>query len=204
MPLWGNQDTANGYQKPLFANTTNAWSSSTINGSRANNVHYYGNMFGVSAAEQANTLSQADGAHSQHAGWVSQKIGTGPVVRIDIVNGGTGINAAGYLLITDSSVLGQGAGFNASFTIANSQNTLQSFSSNSTLNTINSITIVSGGSGFSAVSGLNVRTNGSNTTWPSLSVTLGGRAGRQNYETIVAMGSITGDDPRDNAYFFGV
>jgi hypothetical protein len=199
MPLWGNQDTANGYQKPLFANTTNVWSSSTINGSAANTNAYYGNVFGVSANEMNNNA-----VHGPHGGWQSQKVGTGPVTRIDIVNGGTGINAAGYLLITDSSVLAQGAGFNASFTIANSQNTLQSFSSNSTLNTINSITINNGGSGFSAVSSLNVRTNGSNTLWPSLSITLGGRAGRLNYETLVAMGSITGDDPRDNVYFTGV
>jgi hypothetical protein len=199
MPLWGNQDTANGYQKPLFANTTNVWSSSTINGSAANTNAYYGNVFGVSANEMNN-----NSVHGPHAGWQSQKVGTGPVARIDIVNGGTGINAAGYLLITDSSVLAQGTGFNASFTIANSQNTLQSFSSNSTLNTINSITINNGGSGFSDVARLNVRTNGSNTLWPSLSITLGGRAGRLNYETLVAMGSITGDDPRDNVYFTGV
>ena len=204
MPLWGNQDTANGYQKPLFANTTNAWSRSTINGSSANTNQHYGNMFGVSVTEQSNTLAQLDGTHSAHAGWVSQKVGTGPVASINIVNGGTGINAAGYLLIVDSSVLAQGAGFNASFTIANSQNTLQSFSSNSTLNTINTITIVNGGSGFSAAGSLNVRTNGSNTIWPNLSVTLGGRGGRIQYETIVAMGSITGDDPRDNVYFNGV
>jgi hypothetical protein len=199
MPLWGNQDTANGYQKPLFANTTNVSSSSTIHGSAANTNAYYGNVFGVSANEiNNNTL------HGPHAGWHSQKIGTGPVARIDIVNGGTGINAAGFLLITDSSVLAQGASFNASFTIANSQNTLQSFSSNSTLNTINSITINNGGSGFSDVARLNVRTNGSNTLGPNLSITLGGRAGRIYYETLVAMGSITGDDPRDNVYFTGV
>jgi len=140
MPLWGNQDTANGYQKPLFANTTNAWSRSTINGSRANTNHHYGNMYGVSVTEQSNTQAQLDGSHSSHAGWVSQKIGTGPVKSIAITNGGTGINADGWLLITDSSYLGQGAGFNASFNIANSQKTLQSYSSNSTLNTNNTIT----------------------------------------------------------------
>jgi len=204
MPLWGNQDTANGYQKPLFANTTNAWSRSTINGSRANTNHHYGNMYGVSVTEQSNTQAQLDGSHSSHAGWVSQKIGTGPVKSIAITNGGTGINADGWLLITDSSYLGQGAGFNASFTIANSQNTLQSYSSNSTLNTINTITIVNGGTGFTNATALNVRTNGTNTVWPTLAVTLGGRAGRVNYETIVAMGSITGDDPRDNVYFGGI
>ncbi len=32
----------------------------------------------------------------------------------------------------------------------------------------------------------------------------GGRAGRVQYETLVAMGSITLDDPRDNVYFSGI
>jgi hypothetical protein len=156
-------------------------------------------MYGVSATEVAANPNKA-----VHAGWVSQKIGTGPVASISITSGGTGINADGYLLISDNSYLGQGAGFNASFSIANSQNTLQTYSTNSAWNVINSITIVNGGSGFSNVAALNVRTNGSNTTWPNLSITLGGRAGRFNYETIVAMGSITGDDPVDNVYFSGV
>jgi hypothetical protein len=199
MPLWGNLDNVTGNQKPLFANTTNSSSRSTINGSAANTAKYYGNMYGVSATE-----SSANPNEAVHAGWVSQKIGTGPVSRIDIVSGGTGINAPGYLLISDNSYLKQGAGFNASFTIANSQNTLQTFSTNPAWNAINSITIVNGGSGFSNVAALNVRTNGSNTTWPNLSITLGGRAGRFSYETIIAMGSITGDDPLDNVYFSGI
>ena len=199
MSLWGNLDNATGNDKPLFANTSNSTSNSTINGTVANTNAYYGNMYGVSATEQTNSTK-----HGAHAGWVSQKIGTGPVASIGITSGGTGINADGYLLITDSSYLGQGAGFNASFTIANSQNTLQTYSTNSAWNVINSITIVDGGSGFSNVAALNVRTNGSNTTWPNLSITLGGRAGRFSYETIVAMGSMTGDDPVDNVYFSGI
>ena len=199
MSLWGNLDNATGNDKPLFANTSNSTSNSTINGTDANTAKYYGNMYGVSVTEQTNSTK-----HGAHAGWVSQKIGTGPVASISITSGGAGINAAGYLLISDNSYLAQGAGFNASFTIANSQNTLQTYSTNSAWNVINSITIVNGGTGFSNVSALNVRTNGSNTTWPNLSITLGGRAGRFNYETIVAMGSITGDDPLDNVYFSGV
>jgi hypothetical protein len=199
--LWGNKDYATGNNKPKYANTSNISSASTINGSKANTAKYYGNVLGLSSTESLNTST----AHvSAHAGWVSQKIGTGPIRAINIVNGGTGINAAGFLLVTDSSVLGQGASFNASFTIANSQNTLQSFSSNSTLNTISSITIVNGGSGFSANGSINVRTNGSNTVWPNLTVTLGGRGDRINYETLIAMGSISEDDPRDNVFFAGV
>ena len=202
MSLWGNLDTASGNQKPVFANTSNVQSSSTINGAAANTAKFYGAVMGVSTGEQANAASKPQ--NPAHAGWVSVKYGTGAVSSIAITDGGIGINANGYLLITDSSAYGQGTGFNASFTIANSQNTLQNYSTNSAWNTISTITITNGGSGWSNASAVNVRTNGSNTRWPNLSVTLGGRAGRIKTEVLVAMNSITGDDPRDNVLFTGI
>lgn len=199
MSLWGNRDLPSGNQKPVFANTSNSTSNSTINGTAANTNAYYGNMFGVSAGEQ-----DREARHGAHAGWTSQKIGTGPISAIDILTRGTGINTAGFLLFTDTSVLGQGASVNVSYTIANTANLLQASSSNPALNGINTLTIVSGGSGWSNASQITVRTNGANTTLPTFTITLGGRGGRINYETIVAMGSITDDDPRDNVFFSGI
>lgn len=199
MPLWGKLDTASGNQKPVFANTSNAYSNSTINGTAANTNTYYGNMYGVSAGEQANATQKG-----AHAGWVSQKIGTGPVSAIS-VTGGQGINANGFIILTDGSYLGQGVNANISFRMANTQNTLQSFSTNPTWNGVGSVTIVNGGSGWSnsaAITG--VVSNAANIAQPTISITLGGRAGRIQYETIVATGTITGDDPRDNVYFAGV
>lgn len=199
MPLWGKLDTASGNQKPVFANTSNAYSNSTINGTAANTDTYYGNMYGVSAGEQANAPKA--GAHS---GWVSQKIGTGPVASIE-VSGGEGINANGFIILTDGSYLGQGTDANISFVMANTENTLQRFSTNPTWNGVGSVTIVNGGSGWSnaeAITG--VVSNAANIAQPTISITLGGRAGRIQYETIVATGTITGDDPRDNVYFVGV
>lgn len=199
MPLWGNLDAASGNQKPLFANTSNAYSNSTINGTAANTNTYYGNMYGVSAGEQANATKA--GAHS---GWVSQKIGTGPVAALS-VTGGEGINANGFIILTDGSYLKQGTEANISFVMANTQNTLERFSTNPTWNGVGSVTIVNGGSGWSnsaAITG--VVSNAANTSQPTITVTLGGRAGRIQYETIVATGTITGDDPRDNVYFVGV
>lgn len=201
MPLWGNRDLATGNQKPLFANTTNAWSSSTINGAKANTSKYYGNMYGMSATEATNPYT---GHISAHAGWVSQKIGTGPIASISILTPGQGLNASGFLLITDGSPLGQGTGANIAYTIANTANTLQASSSNAQLNGIATLTIVNGGSGFSNASWLTVKPTGTNIALPTFSITLGGRGGRVNYETIVAMGSISDDDPRDNTYFSGV
>ena len=203
MSLWGNLDNATGNQKPVFANTSNAYSNSTINGTAANNNTYYGMVMGISTGEMANSASKPQ--KTTHSGWVSVKYGTGPVSSIAITDGGAGINANGYLLLTDNSALGSGNGaFNASFTIANSQNTLQNYSTNSAWNAISTITISNGGSGWSNASAINVRTNGTNTRWPNLSVTLGGRAGRIKTEVLVAMGSITGDDPRDNVLFTGI
>lgn len=198
MGLWGSLDNASGNQKPIFANTSNATSESTINGSVANTYKHYGMVMGVSATEMA-----AHPDRAQHAGWVSIKYGTGPVTAI-AASGGSGINAAGYLLLTDTSPHGQGTGVNASFTIANSQNTLQSYSANSAWNTISTITIVDGGSGWSNASEITVTTNGANTSLPTFTVSLGGRAGRIQSETLVAMRNITGDDPADNVVFSGV
>ena len=42
MPLWGNKDYPNSNSKPLYANTSNAYSNSTINGNQANTDTYYG------------------------------------------------------------------------------------------------------------------------------------------------------------------
>lgn len=199
--LWGNKDYATSNNKPLWANTTNASSNSVINSTKANTNKYYGIVAGVSATELDGSQGAAN--HPQHAGWVSLKVGTGPIKAIS-ATGGSGINAAGYLTITDGSPLGNGTAANISFTIANSQNSLQSYSTNSAWNTISTLTIVNGGSGYSNTSLLTIRTNGSNTSLPTFTVELGGRGGRYSAETLIAMGSVTFDDPRDNVWFAGI
>lgn len=199
MPLWGNIDTANGYNKPVFANTTNVQSNSTIHGTAANTRAYYGPVFGVSAQETANAGSD----RVTHAGWVSQKIGTGPVSSVSW-SGGTGYNSGGYFVLTDGSVLASGTGANISFAIANSENIMQNYSTNANWNVINSISVVNGGSGYSEVGNVTFYTTSRGITNSTFTLILGGRAGRKNYETLVAMGSISGDDPRDNVFFKNV
>lgn len=181
MPLWGNRDLASGNQKPVFANTSPTTSSSTINGAAANTAKYYGNVWGVSATEEANT--QGDGPRNTHAGWVSQKIGTGPVTGLNISVNGAGYSA-GFLSITG----GGGSGANASFTVNGSGN-------------VTSVTLNSGGSGYTSAP--TVIVPGSNTAIATIIATVGGRAGRRQYETLVAMGSITDDNAADNTYFPG-
>jgi hypothetical protein len=203
MPLWGNKDYPNGNNKPLYANTSNAYSNSSINGTRANTAKFYGVVAGVSATEEV-VRSPASNS-STHAGWVSMKVGTGPVTGAIISDRGQGINASGFLVITDGSVLGQGVGANISFTIANTQNTLEAYSSNARWNGIGTLTVANGGSLYSNTTSLTVRvSNVANIAQPILTITLGGRAGRIQTETLVSMGSITLDDPRDNVFFSGI
>ena len=198
MSLWGNLDGITGNNKPKYANTTYRISNSTINGSKANTAKYYGAVYGVSATEQANTLAKADGHHSQHSGWVSQKIGTGPIKTVTITNGGQNYNSAGYIVVSGG---GDGT-VNLSYTIANSRNTLETYSSNSYWNTIATVAIVNGGAGFNVAPTL-VANGPNSANFATFTVTLGGRAGRVQYETLVAMGSMTGDDPGDDKYFPG-
>lgn len=196
MPLWGNKDYDTGNLKPLFANTTNISSSSTINGSRANTNHCYGQVFGVSAAEASNTVNPK----IVHPGWVSYKVGTGPIKTVGW-SGGIGYNSGGYLILTDTSAANTGTGANISYTIANSQNVMESYSPNAQFNVINSITVVTGGSGWSENSKITVVSTSRGITNSTFSFTLGGKGDRKFFETLVAMGSITSDNPRDNYVF---
>jgi hypothetical protein len=175
MSLWGNLDNATGNNKPKYSNTATT--------------------YGVSVTEEANTLG--DGPKVAHSGWVLQTVGTGPLVSIAIANAGTGINASGFLIVSG----GGGSGANVSYAIANSQNTLQSYSTNPTWNVVNSVTITSPGSGFTSAP--TITYNGANTIRPQFTATVGGRAGRRSYETLVATGTITGDDSNDDTFFPG-
>jgi hypothetical protein len=199
--LWGNKDFITSNNKPKYANTTNASSNSVINGTAANTNQYYGVVAGVSPTEEA-VRSPASNS-TTHAGWVSLKFGTGPILSIS-ASGASGINANGFLRITDTSVLGQGTGANISYTTANAQNTLETFSSNAQLNTFGTFTVVSGGSLYSNSAAITIGPTGTSISNGTITAVLGGRAGRIRAETLVAMGSITFDDPRDNVYFSGI
>jgi hypothetical protein len=177
MPLWGNLDGATGNSKPKYANV-----ASTL---------------GVSVTEQSNTQAIASGNLPAHSGWVKQILGTGGIATITISSGGTGINAAGFLTISG----GGGTGANVSYTTANSQNTLQSYSSNSAWNVVATVVVNNPGTGFTSAP--TVTYTGANSTRPTFTATVGGRAGRKFYETLVATGTIIGEDTADNTYFPG-
>lgn len=177
MPLWGNLDGPTGNSKPKYANV-----ASTL---------------GVSVTEKSNAQAIASGNIPPHSGWVKQTLGTGGISTITISSGGTGINASGFLTISG----GGGTGANASYTRANSQNTLQSYSTNPAWNVIATVVVNNPGTGFTSAP--TVTYTGANTTRPTFTATVGGRAGRKFYETLVATGTIIGDDTTDNTYFPG-
>ena len=177
MPLWGNLDNVTGNSKPKYANV-----ASTL---------------GVSVTEKSNTQAIAAGNIPPHSGWVKQTLGTGGITSITITSGGTGINSAGFLTISG----GGGTDANVSYTTANSQNTLQSFSTNSTLNVVATVVINNPGTGYTSAP--TITYVGANTTRPTATATVGGRSGRKFYETLVATGTITSDDTTDDTYFPG-
>jgi hypothetical protein len=190
MSLWGNKDYPSGNQKPLFANTTLTTSKSTINNGVANTDKFYGAVAGVSVTEQQRA-NNVGGPIPQHAGWVSVKVGTGPITGVTITDGGD-VTANGFIILKDNSVLGKGANANIAYTVSNTDNVV-------------SVTIINGGDGWSNAAAIGYAvTDSSNVTQPTLTFTLGGRAGRIKTETLVAMRSITLDDPSDNVFFSGI
>jgi hypothetical protein len=183
MSLWGNLEAANNAPKSSAmagygGNTPQVTSNAQV---------YYANtrinsfiadaaigVFGVSASEQSNATSTIQGV-PQHAGWIVRKVGTGPVVTITANAGSVATNS----FITFS----QGNG------IAGSGNTAAN--ARIFVNTagyIMNVTVVSGGE--YANTPIATATSGNS----ALTITMGGRAGRVQTETLVAMGSIYGDN----------
>jgi uncharacterized protein len=162
----------------------------TLDGPTGNNKPKYANStttFGVSATEAANTLG--DGPKITHAGWVQQTIGTGGISTITITSAGQGINANGFLIVVGANTTPANVAYYVS------SNT------NSALNVITSVVIQNPGAGYTSAPTLVF--TGANTVIPVITVTAAGRAGRRFYETLVAGGSIAGDDTGDDTYFPG-
>lgn len=133
-------------------------------------------VFGVSVAEKANTSGESK--RVAHAGWNLRRAGTGPLATLVIATGGTGYANTDTIKVSGGKV-------NAAATLV----------TNST-GGITSVSITNPGEGFVNTTSVTVAvanstggaTGGSNATF---TVTLGGRAGRVHYETLVAMGTMS-------------
>lgn len=177
MPLNGSIDQANNAPKyavagglGVSANGKTLFGNTTISAYVTNTAI---GVFGVDAVEAG---VSGEGKKVAHAGWNLRKNGTGPVKTITITNAGTDYKTNGWVTFSG----GGGSGANASYTV------------NTTTNTVSSITLVSGGSNYTGTPTANIA-NANGVVTAVLAVTMGGRAGRVHYETLVAMGSMTGD-----------
>ena len=182
MSLWGNLDAANNAPKssamagyggdtPQVTSNSQVYYANTAIGSFIDKSAI--GVFGVDAAEQTTSASSTTG-HPQHAGWVIRKVGTGPVVTISANAGSVGANS--YITFSQGNCI-DGSGSIA----ANAQ-----ISVNAT-GYITGITVNSGG--LYANTPIATANSGNSV----LTVVMGGRANRVQTETLVAMGSMTGD-----------
>lgn len=210
MSLYGNIDNA--ANTPLFAlmqqgkNTASSTDRTELFSNTTLNVYGAGRIegvFGVDPVEANLKNYTGSGNYSSKgagvtAGWVLRKVGTGGIKTITIANGGQNYNANGFLIVTGGGPTGvNGSAANIAFFIANSQNSQQNYSSNSYLNTVATVSIVNSGYGFSNTAV--AIAPGANSVPATFTFTMGDRVGRIQYETLVAMGSISGDG--DNVAF---
>ena len=178
MALWSNTD-ANTSAPKYVTNYLNVPQSS------ANVNLAYGNtttgafftdaavgVFGVDATEQTLASNQAE--HSAHAGWVLRKAGMGGIATISA--GATNKSNVGnaYVVFT-----GGGTGNTA----ANAQIFVNATSNVVTSIVLNSVGLYENTPTATVAGNANV----------TITLTMGGRANRNTMETLVAMGSMTGD-----------
>jgi hypothetical protein len=189
---WSDKDTASNSvlwavkYANLPANSVNRdafYGNSTVGAWKNNNVamSFAMGQFGVSTAEEAN--SSGEGSKVAHTGWAVRRAFTGPIDSVTVAAGGTNYKNTDTIRITTGGLTGLTA--NATGTVT----------TNATGGIV-SITITSGGSGYVAATRANSAfvfanaTGGSTITGAgaNLVAVAGGRAGRVQYETIVAFG----------------
>ena len=199
MALWGATDNSANAPKWTVASGINAANStgyaprgSDLYQNTATSAWKTGlqlGIEGVNTVEIANNqLSNGAGfGKATHTGWNLRKQGTGYVSSITISTGGQGYNANGFIAFTGGGGI-SGSNANASYTIANSLNSSQSYSSNAYQNTIVTVTLNSPGSNYTSAP--TATAPGSNISAATFTVTMGGRVGRVQFETLVALNNV--------------
>lgn len=181
MSLWGNLDASNNAPKQT---DTTGYGGNTPQ-ITANGQVYYSNtkidafiedaaigIFGVDTTEQA-AATAAQGI-PQHAGWVLRKVGMGPITSVTANSGAVGVNAT--MQITGGNGIGATTGSTPATVVVRVN----------TANYIIGVDVVDGGL-YANTPVINAMSNAVFT------ITMGGRANRVGTETLVAMGSMTGD-----------
>ena len=212
MSLWGNLDASNnapifwdagGYTPNVSANT-----SVTANAANAQYDGIFGNttigfwresvatgVFGVDSTEASSLLTTGDGRTVTHAGWVERIAFTGPVLSIAVNAAAVTVNS--YITFNGGS---SGAATNMTGNVAANARVYV----NTTGHIVN-VQISLGGSyantprvesqfyaaPFTAAGNTALITPSYSNA--AFTLTMGGRANRVHQETLVAMGSMTGD-----------
>jgi len=187
----GTYTLIKGDQVAGVPHSTNAHFGNTSPGSRAgDDVAMFNNatpgafisgqavgIFGVSETEMANNVANHSKERPAHAGWVVRRAGTGPVISIQF---GNSVVTSGYANTDTLTFVSPEAGGNGAATIQTSP-----------AGVVTGVTITNKGFGFTltTLNGANVVYTGSGTgmQWAA---TVGGRAGRVQTETLVAMSSL--------------
>lgn len=192
MPLWGLTDAAANSVKYATELVRSGPVGNNNANKAANNTALYGaggvvgaynpgmlvTQVAVTAQEYANA-SGPEKPYVTHLGWNMRYLGTGPVASIAASVGGTGYSNTDLVRVSGNNTV------NATGTLV----------TNST-GGITSMTLTNPGAGFLAVSRSTMAVTNSTAgatagSGATLVFTLGGRAGRIQYENIVAMGSLT-------------
>jgi len=178
MSLWSNTDANTSVPKfaPSRVNLTNTQANSNLlYGNTSTGVYIANTAIGVFGVDSTETgLANNAANHPTHAGWVLRKTGMGGIATISA--GATNRSNVGNAYITFT---GGGTGN----TSANAQLFV-----NATSNVVTTIVLNSIGS-YETTPSATV-TGNANVT---ITLTMAGRANRFQVETLVAMGSMTGD-----------
>ena len=178
MSLWSNTDANTSVPKfaPSIVNLTNTQANSNLLYGNTSTGVFNANsaigVFGVDSTEQTSANNTAN--HAGHAGWVLRRSGMGGIVTISA--GATNKSNVGNAYITFT---GGGTGN----TSANAQLFV-----NATSNVVTTIVLNNAGM-YETTPSATVSGNANVT----ITLTMGGRANRNTVETLVAMGSMTGD-----------
>lgn len=178
MALWGNLDASNNAPKqsdttgyggntPQVTSNGQVYYANTQIGAYVENAAI--GIFGVDTAEQ--TSATASQGVPQHAGWVLRKVGLGPITSITA----TGVGSNATMIVSGGDGIDGSGNTPAEVTV-----------SVNAAGWITSVDVVSGGL-YANTPSLNSMSNAVFT------ITMGGRANRVQSETLVAMGSMTGD-----------
>lgn len=214
MSLWGNLNAGNNAPKQT---DTTGYGGDTPQVT-SNGQVYYANtaigdfidkaalgIFGLSTVETSSAVANVatgDGTGiPTHAGWITRKVGVGPITSITANAGAKGVNSF-------VKIFTGGGGKGGSGQIAANVEI--------TVNTTGFIDGIIIGNSFGLYANTpaiaNVYTDthfkqntavltGKAATNAVFSITVGGRAGRIQTETLVAMGSMSGDSAASNAVF---